>query len=384
MKWKNPGKEYIKYKKIFKDKDIYIYGAAARGAYLYNRIKKYDCVAGFIDNNPKYVNKCYLDKRVIQFRMIDEDFKRNNIIIIAVSKDNAMLFLNQCRDIGFVDGESLFYCDDFMNYYIDLYLFFRKGLVFAEFISLEVTSLCNLNCIGCLAFNPQNNNQHHFKMEDIKKSIDLIFENIDYIHILDVCGGEPFLFNGLSKVIEYISNRYSERIEVLRTVSNGTVVPSDELCKALREYNVTVLLDDYRDSVELSAQNYRKVNEKLKRFNVSYIENKVDYWIDLGIKLVERTDSIDDEILLHDECQDNMRSVLGNRIYACDYAGYAVASEVISDAEYLDLKHVESKAIMLEFLKGYTQSGSAGMCKYCNGCMNINKNYIGVARQGGD
>lgn len=384
MKWVNPGKEYIKYEKIFKGKNIYIYGAAAKGAYLYNRIKKYDCVAGFIDNNPQYMNKCYLGKPVIRFRMIDENFKRNNIIILAVSKDNTMLFLNQCRSIGFVDGENLFYCDDFMNYYIDLYLYFRKGLIFSEFISLQVTSVCNLNCVGCLAFNPQNKKQRHFEIEAIEKSIDLVFKNVDYVHILDVCGGEPFLFKGLPNVIRYIANKYSERIEVLRTVSNGTVIPSDELCKALNKYNVTVLLDDYRDVVEQSKKNYCRVVEKLKEYNVTYIVNKVEYWIDLGVGASERTSGVGDEIMLHDECQDNRRTVLENKMYACDYAGYAVASNVIENAEYLDLNNVGNKAIMLEFLKGYTKSGNAGMCKYCNGCMNVNRNYIGVAEQSGD
>jgi len=383
MKWKNKGQEYEKYNSYFADKKILIYGAGSKGKYLFEKLKALDCVEAFIDNAPEYLNSEFCGKKVIRYRDLKEDYSEKCIIVIAAKMEYTLEFVIQCRKAGFVDGYTLFYWEDFLRYYLDIYSLYHNGKVCADFISLQVSSLCNLRCKGCLAFIPQDKHMHHFSLEDIKKNVDAVFSNIDYIRTLDLCGGEPFCSPVFKDAIEYVGANYGDRIENLRTVTNGTVIPSDELCDIMSKNRMTVLLDDYRDYVELSKKNFDQVYKKLLEHMVDVIVNKVENWINLGIEEGEKIKDENKIIRQFDECNNTRFAIINMKLYACDFAAFASQSMVYPDCncEYLNLGIKYSKQIVLEFLKGYTDSGSSGMCSFCNGGLGINKCFIGVATQ---
>ncbi|MBR3823738.1 MAG: radical SAM protein [Lachnospiraceae bacterium] len=383
MKWRNKGHEYERYAECFKNRKIWIYGAGYKGAVLYEKLKSLNCVAGFIENNSaKKLTEGYLGEKVISFRNVKDDYRDKYIVIIAAQQANALDMALHCRKAGFIDGYTLFYSEDFLRSYFDIYALYHNEMVCAEFVSLQISSFCNLKCKGCLAFAPYDRHMKHFTIDEIRKSVDETFQNIDYINLLDLCGGEPFLSPLFPEAIKYVGQNYREKIGILRTVTNGSVVPSDELCKALVQYGVLVFLDDYQEYVPVCAKNYNKVYCKLKDAGVNFYVNKVDNWIDLGIETGCKM-KYEEATRMFDECDNTRVAILNSKLFACDYAAYASESKVFpeSECEYLDFSVERDKAEVLEFLKGYTESGSAGMCHYCNGAIAINKHLIGVATQ---
>lgn len=383
MKWTNRGHEYEKYAGWFKNRKIWIYGAGYKGAVLYEQLKELDCVEGFIDNNSvKKLENGYLGEKVITFRQIKPNYKDRYIIVIAAQMPNALDMAVHCRKAGFVDGYSLFYSEDFLRSYFDIYALYHNNMVYADFISMQVSSVCNLKCKGCLAFAPYDRHMRHFPIEEIKKSICEIFQNIDYVNVLDLCGGEPFLSPMFTDAIEFVGENFRGKIGTLRTVTNGTVIPSEKLCEVLVKHEVTVLLDDYQEYVSLCNKNFSEVYRTLQDAGVKVVVNKVDNWIDLGIETGCKI-THEEAVLQYDECDNTRYAIRNSKLFACDYASFASESEVYPECqcEYLDVSEKRDKAEVLEFLKGYTVSGSSGMCQFCNGGPTINKHPIGVATQ---
>jgi molybdenum cofactor biosynthesis enzyme MoaA len=108
----------------------------------------------------------------------------------------------------------------------------------------------------------------HYPCETKIKSVSRFIDSMTdkKIGIVSIGGGEPFLHPQLPKFIESFS-AYSDRISLLEIVTNGTVIPRQELLDALRSQKVNVLLDNY--GPELSV----RLNEVRALFD----ENKVEY-----------------------------------------------------------------------------------------------------------
>ena len=88
------------------------------------------------------------------------------------------------------------------------------------------------------------------------------------------------LYKQIADLIVYIDQNYGDRIDTLRTVTNGTVIPSDEICEKLSKYRLEITVDDYRDAVPGTMRILRKLIEKLERYKIRYYINKTDHgWI---------------------------------------------------------------------------------------------------------
>ena len=127
MKWRNKGHEYERYAECFKNRKIWIYGAGYKGAVLYEKLKSLNCVAGFIENNSaKKLTEGYLGEKVISFRNVKDDYRDKYIVIIAAQQANALDMALHCRKAGFIDGYTLFYSEDFLRSYFDIYALYHN------------------------------------------------------------------------------------------------------------------------------------------------------------------------------------------------------------------------------------------------------------------
>lgn len=67
--------------------------------------------------------------------------------------------------------------------------------------------------------------------------------------LFHVSGGEPLLYKHTVKLIEYLDEYYGNRITTLRLVTNGTIVPTEDVLERLSRCNVQITVDDYRKAV---------------------------------------------------------------------------------------------------------------------------------------
>lgn len=381
MKWTNKGHEFdARFKRIFQGKRIYIYGAGNMGKHLYHKMFYIrDKIEGFIDRNVEAVDFA----KVITYQEINEEIVKNAIVIISTDGDMASHMWLQLTALGF-SRDNIFYFREWIKYYLYIYALLEKEIVVAPFISLQFSNICNCKCQYCLAFSPQLKSYKYFGIEMFQKNADAIFKNIDYVDIIDVSGGEPFLIEGFADCIEYIGTKYGTHIGIIRTVINATVIPSDRMCKAMKKHAVWVWIDDYREANIGKNILIEDIVKKFDKYGIEYGIRKEDHWINLGVN----EQSISEDIVAqfrYDECANRSRSIHSLKLYGCCYADFANEAKVYcgKESDYIDLGMEEriDKGVMVEFLLGYTEKGFLEMCRKCYGSETINNHYIPVAQQ---
>ena len=56
----------------------------------------------------------------------------------------------------------------------------------------------------------------------LKNDLDIFFKNIDYVSIFHLVGGEPFLFNKIDELIDYVGTKYRNQIDHLTVLQWNT------------------------------------------------------------------------------------------------------------------------------------------------------------------
>lgn len=111
-------------------------------------------------------------------------------------------------------------------------------------LGIELTQKCNLNCSHCFRGEAKN-------ISISKDIIEKVFEEIKYVEVLDLFGGEVFLGYEQLKMLLEISKPKGVTIEYCSMLTNGTIY-DDRIYALLDEYfgenyQVGISDDDFHD-----------------------------------------------------------------------------------------------------------------------------------------
>mgnify|MGYP003300672526 CR=1 FL=1 len=382
MKWQNKGHEYDKmYEEIDKKESFYLFGAGDYGNQFFDIFKNEIKIIGYIDNSvdkqERIINGhiCYPLERVI--------LRSNQGIIITMSQMARMQVIKQLKKYGYIKNKDFFILEEFLS----VYHVYKYGKVYISSISFLPSTVCNLNCKNCLNFNPFTEKFYIREWNELKEDVDLFFSCVDRVMLFHISGGEPMLYKYIINLIEYIDKNYGRKIDTLRTVTNGTIVPKEEVLQKLSECNVEITVDDYRDAVPQFEKKFDELIYKLDEYKIRYYINKVDNWIDLSPEKTDYSDWSDTKLKRHREsCNQSWQELRGGKLYSCNYAAYATVAGLAGE---LDLEEVynlktftESKRKeLVEFRLGYTTKGYTEFCKKCRGFTPENSDKVKPAEQ---
>lgn len=125
----------------------------------------------------------------------------------------------------------------------------------------------------------------------MKHSLDLAFRAIDFMGLLNIAGGEAFLFqDDLVEVLQYIETHYREQIGLLYITTNGTIMPSDSLCQIMAETDITLQIDDYTGAIDDSKILIADIAKKCSAYDIDYVINKANEWINLELGNVNNSE----------------------------------------------------------------------------------------------
>lgn len=397
MKWTNKGHEFDGIGENFIGKDIYIYYANSQGAWLFNNIAFLGSVKGFIDKNERKQSSGFCGLPVISSAKLLELERDNNIVIVAENTevDHPYGALNQLLRCGYKLGMNLFPMNIFLDFYLPIYsLYACNKLFYNSIMCFMTTTVCNLKCKACLVFTLHNKNMKHKTFEEAKKDLDLYFSCIDYTREFNLSGGEPLLNHKTQDICHYIGKNYRDKVDILSVVTNGTIVPSDEICKIWGKYNYHIVIDDYFDAVnnpngKLAVENKSRVPEIisiLEQYKVNYEIRKNKYWIDLKPETTDNSHFTEEQLINYFMvCNNNFSVFEDGKFYSCNYSKYAIAAnlcEELPGETYMVYETtLDIKKELLEFLMKYSLNGYAGLCKKCAGFISISNNYDVPAAQ---
>ena len=365
---------------------IYIYGAGIIGGELYQTLKKYDLFGCFIDNNELLVELGYKGEKVIS----EEDYfanKTTNPIVIAASNKNTKIIKSSLEKRGLEYNKNFFIHNEFIERILPILIYRSFDQIFVSLSQICVTERCTLKCKKCAhACYAVARDKEDLSFEQVKKSADIFFSKVDYIHEFVLIGGEPLLYTNLSQAAEYIGNRYRNKINIFSITSNGTITPSKELLDICRKYNVLFRISNYSNSISRLESQYKKLQQVFNAHNVDFrIGKKETTWMDYGFEYFRRECSDEELIQVFDACHTPCHEIRENRFYYCVMAR-SVSDNLsfnVGQDDYLDFSRLTGenwKRELLEFVLGYSEKGYLDMCRYCYGA-DCYKHIIPAAEQ---
>lgn len=394
MKWTNKGHEFDDIGYLLKDKkQVFIYGAGDIGIEIFNLLKKLDKWIEWdiylVDRNENKQKAGYKGNTVLSpeqfFDMCKPLNEEEYFVIIAVS-DNWYedVYKNIKKNLS--EDLMCFKGSYFLFKYLSIYFIYIHNIVFFYSESMLVSSVCNLNCRDCLNFNPYIKEHYNPTLEELKLDIDIFFNAVDLIGRFQITGGEPLLSKNLMPVLEHVSRNYSDKIISFELVTNGTIMPSDELCMFLSQNNIYVYLDDYRSAVPEKEERYYAVYGKLKKFKVNFHDNYADKWMRMYIPQREvKHLSEDDKIKKFKKCSAPYSTLQNKKISSCNYNMYADRAGLCKadESDYYDLSDYDKtkQKELVEFRIGCVKKGYNEFCEKCLGWGQANDNWCEPAIQ---
>jgi organic radical activating enzyme len=246
-----------------------------------------------------------------------------------------------------------------------------------------VTEKCNLACSFCNMFIPHYELPKHRDTQIILSDIDSYFNMVDYVSIFHLVGGEPFLHPNIKDVIEYILEKYSDKIDKFIITTNGTVLPKEEILEVLKNNNVILSVSNYSNKLEKLKSKVEKVVDTYQVNNINhYVRNNIE-WYDFGDLRIKNNMSEEELINHFDSCTAPFRGLNDGKFYYCHLNTSAVLTKLfpLNDNDYVNLSDVSSEDL-IKFDLGFTELGYITFCDNCNGCNTGIKVPVSYKEQG--
>lgn len=382
MKWKNKGHEYDEMYAHIKEKDsFYLFGAGDYGRQLLHIFHNELKIEAFIDNSLQKQNTVIHGLKCVA--LSDASIGKNTGIIVTMSQIARVEPVEQLLEAGLQKNIDFFIIEEFLS----VYHVYQNDKIYFSSISFLPSTACNLNCKNCLNFNPFAKQFYVREWEDLVRDVDLFFSCVDRIMLFHVSGGEPMIYRHTADLIEYIDKNYGDRIDTLRTVTNGTIVPKDEILEKLSRCRVEITIDDYREAVPRFNERFGLLTQKLDEYGIKYYINKAGSWIDLAPEKTDYSNWPDALLEEHRaKCSQSWQELRDGKLYSCNYAAYATVAGIAGEQdleEIYDLRTYtpDKKKELVEFRLGYTEKGYTNFCKTCRGFTPENSEEVEPAVQ---
>ena len=232
-----------------------------------------------------------------------------------------------------------------------------------EGLGVIMGQVCTLKCIHC------NESLPHFdrtcrgfeKKEDILASLRLLTEACGVIGHIELVGGEPFLHPDLAGVLKGILDL---NIGFVQIFTNGTVVPSEEVCEVLANKRIAVYISNYeRVLSEIFKKNRNLMEEKFKKYGVTYELGRSKSWMDFSsFEEIEESDEQWRE--QYENCGMNKcHRLYQGRLFGCPHHYGGTVRGFIDIEDSVDIHKYNA-----EELAGVLKRFREEPCKACRRC----------------
>ena len=362
---------------------FYIWGAGIAGQYLFCQLRESPLsIRGFIDSNPEKQKSSFCDLPVFAPDTIEWN---NNLKVILASLDYPDGMEQYLQSIGKKENIDYF----FSNVFLSLYKMKQSGQLYLRHVNINITDQCTLRCRDCSLLIPYYKTKMQYSLSGVLSGLNKLFHNVDYVQEVHLIGGEPLLYPELSELISEIGHQYRHKIGELAIATNGTIIPSKEVCQAAKKYNAFFTISDYSGSPAFSARvNIPALLQHLESNSVEYRLGNKSVWFDFNTFSEDLPSSVTEPSEIYQDkfqkCFFRNRGLYLNKLYYCQhqYGALRSGSNTEDPEAYIDLDSSDvDKMNLLQFELGFLPRGYLLQCRKCNGFERLNKHFIDAAAQ---
>lgn len=347
-------------------------------------------IAYIVDRNEQICGKSFAGYEVKSVKQLLSD-RKYKIIITNHYPVTRNAICEELKRMGYQENTDFSYYQYFISYWGWEY----KQKLAVPYMEMPITTLCTLRCKKCAAYMPYAINRKNRLLESLKADLERYFRNIDWTARFRLVGGEPLLYPRLQELVEYIGENYRQKIGEFTLVTNGTVIPTEELQKTLVRYHVNFFISDYSSCGHplTSDTQYDKLREVLDNSKIKYVFSRTLRWIDLGNPLQPSGLTKEQLIERYEDCKLDRRSLIDGMIFPCGQLGNAYIAGIASVKECakdemirLDVFNRLSRQEMLRELLRFDvenafENGYIAFCDRCKGEGALNQEYVAVGEQ---
>lgn len=286
---------------------------------------------------------------------------------------------NEMENFGFIENQDFCILERFSE---EWNLRWRGKCVLSK-IDTVITSRCSLRCKNCNMFVCHAPEQKDIDIDRLKNNFDIFFDSVDYVYEYTLLGGEPFLHRNIAEIITYLGEKYDDRIGQINLISNGMIMPNNDLLEIMKKYQVTVHISDYTCTV-----NYKDVLEKvvdcMKKNGIEHYVIPNNVWKDVVFPNEGYITNCPKEHMRL--CGHSTHSVGDGKLYWCDpaFAAECFLGFKGEEDDSLDLiknkrcysKYDATVNIMKYLLGDVNERGYMSICKKCAGVGSDNNRIV--------
>lgn len=222
---------------------------------------------------------------------------------------------------------------------------------------------CNLKCAQCCEAVPYLDSKQMVSVEEIVSDLRKLTASIRFLHRLDIVGGEPFAHKEIVGIIEEVKKLPG--IGYIAVFTNGTIMPSDELCDALISERIIVTNSDYSQSLDDGKRaKIARTVKKLRSRGVKVIQITDRYWFDL---INFKPNGANDRILQKNYADcflESCRRLYRGTLYHCAFQANGIKLGLIPRVNVVDLGQGSAEEVS-ERLENFEHEKFIDSCHYC-------------------
>lgn len=373
----------------FKDKEIILWG---KGRIIPTLLKFIDNlnIKYIVDSNKNLHGTFFEGYQILSPEVLQNEDKNKVRIIIAPFDCQHGEIAKTLVKFGF-DNKSFCVSQD----YLIAYNYLNNNKIVLPSLEFIISSVCSLRCKDCIAKIPyfKQNSFQQIPFKDLKTNIDKIFNSIDYVARFQLATGEVLLHKELGMILEYIATNYRHKYDELTFVTNGTVIPGEDLLETISKYVSFIQISPYTHK---DVQKLLKVDELIglfQKYKINYISSHyatgVDepQWNDIGDLVTPKSRYDKDNINLYHNCSMHIcKCMVHDKLFPCTvacYAAYGRINHPSSDKENRDYIRINDKNInIVRFYLKAMANDFPSICDYCNGVgPYVNKIMVAAGEQ---
>ncbi len=374
------------WKEIVDSAELIPFGMGRIGRRVISSLMNEFDIPFLIDNREK--QDIILGLKVLTLENARDYLKTHNCKIVVTTVYGAYQEIKkQLEGMGFV--ENVDFCV-FERFVVEWNLRWKNKCVLSK-IDTVITSRCTLRCKNCNMFISCMEQHNDLPLEELQNNFDVFFGSVDYVYEYTLLGGEPFLHKKLKDILVYMCQKYGDKIGKINLISNGTVIPSDEVIHVMKKYKIMVNISDYTNAVPYKER-LKEVEGILKNNGIECYIIPNNVWKNVCYPRCEYfTDNPREHMKL---CGHGTHSVDGGRLYWCDpaFASERFLNFCSREDDSLELlsnklncsKYDASLNIIKYILGNVNERGYMTICEKCAGVGSDNNKVVVAGEQCND